>query len=77
MTGLPGAVVVFDSESDTVGGSAAPTALPMSPPRVMAPAPLAKRTLADLEPIVCGEKRTTAVQVPMLAIMPVQVVDSS
>ena len=77
MTGLPGVVVGFDSDSDTVGGSAAPTALPVSPPRVMAPAPLAKRTLANLEPIVCGENRTAALQVPMLAIMPVQVVDSS
>ena len=39
--------------------------------------PLLKRTLADLEPSDCGENRTAALQLAVLATIPLQVVETT
>ena len=56
---------------------AAGSLVPARAPNVNDPALPANRTLAVFAPSVSGENRTTAAQVPVLATMPVQVVDST
>ena len=55
---------------------AAGTLFPERPADVDDP-PLLKRTLAVLEPNDCGENRTAALQLAVLAIIPMHVVEST